>query len=144
MKKQLLIYCLLFIVYCFSSCSSNKQSDEKQAMISHIDSLQKKMFNPQSMELDKNLASKGITAYQDFVKKFPEASIHSAEYLFRLSDLSRAMGDNSKAIEYLGQITKNYPSSKKIPECIFLQGYYYQEFFGDTVRAKEFYMQLIT
>jgi tetratricopeptide (TPR) repeat protein len=128
------------------ACSNDKKgdSDEKQNMISQIDSLQKKMFNPKNMELDKDLAFKGITAYQKFVKKFPEDSINSAEYLFRMSELSRAVGDNRKAIEYLGQITKNYPSFKKTPECIFLQGYYYQEFFGDTTSAKIFYNELIS
>lgn len=139
-KFFLSVFCMMV----FFSCSNDKKPDEKQALISQIDSLQKNMFNPKSMELEKNLAFKGITAYQDFVKKFPEDSVHSAEYLFRLSDLLRAVGDNRKAIEVLGQITKNYPSFKKTPECIFLQGYYYQEFFGDTVRAKEFYLQLIS
>lgn len=146
MKKQLVVYCLLSIVYCFSSCSSgtnDETSDEKQLMISQIDSINKKMFDKKNMELDKDLAFEGITAYQDFVKKYPEDSL-SAEYLFRLSDLQQAVGDNRKAIECLAEICKNYTSYKKIPECLFLQGYYYQEFFGDTIRAKEFYTQLIS
>src|ERR1035437_918716 len=107
----------VFIVSVLASCSSpnGKTEADKVKLIASIDSPQKKMFDPKSMQLDKNLAFKGIAAYQDFVKKFPEDSIHSAEYLFRTSDLSRAVGDNRKAIEYLGQITKNYPSFKKTP-----------------------------
>ncbi|MBI4946313.1 MAG: tetratricopeptide repeat protein [Bacteroidetes bacterium] len=143
--KNKIFLSVLSITVLFACSNGNKDSSgEKQNMISQIDSLQKNMFNAKSMELDKNLAFKGIAAYQDFVKKFPEDSIHSAEYLFRMSDLLRAMGNYGKAIENLGQITKNYPSFKKLPECIFLQGYYSQEFFGDTIRAKEFYLQLIS
>lgn len=144
--KQNFTYCLMFVVCCFFSCSSNpedKTADEKQLMISQIDSINKIMFGKESMEFDKNLAFKGITTYQDFVKKYPNDTL-SAEYLFRLSDLQRAVGDNGKAIESLAQICKNYPSYKKIPECLFLQGYYYQEFFKDTVSAKGFYQKLIS
>ena len=105
--------------------------------------MNEKMFNKNSMELDKSLAFKGIAAYQDFVKKYPDDTL-SAEYLFRMSDLQRSVGDNGKAIESLTQICKNYNSYKKIPECLFLQGYYYQEFFADTVTAKGFYKELIS
>lgn len=101
------------------------------------------MFGQKNMELDKEIAVKEIGLYQDFVKKFPEDTL-SAEYLFRSSDLSRAMGDNLKAIEYLSQLSEKYPKYKKIPECLFLQGYYYQEFFGDTLQAKSFYTKLIS
>ena len=148
MKKNIVAYCLLSIVYFFSSCSSGKNEntgtpEERKMLVATIDSLQKKMFNQQTMELDKNLAAKGVATYQDFVKKFPDDSL-SADYLFRSSDLFRALGDNKKAIENLGQICKSYPDFKKVPECLFLQGYYYQEFFNDTVHAKEFYNQLIS
>jgi TolA-binding protein len=149
MKNCILVSCLLFTVYFFSSCSSNKSGDaagntqEKQELIAQIDSLQAKMFDQKSMELNKELAVKGVAAYQDFVKKFPEDTA-SAEYLFRLSDLSRALGDNANAIQYLDRICKNYPTFKKIPECLFLQGYYYQEYFKDTVQAKSYYTRLIT
>ena len=142
--KYLFVYCLLFIVYLLSSCTSNSGTkDERKSLISSIDSIQSKMINQQTRELDKGLASKEITAYQDFVKKFPDDSL-SAEYLFRSSDLSRALGDNRSAIKYLGDVCKSYPAFKKIPECLFLQGYYYQEYFKDTVQAKNFYLQLIS
>ena len=143
--KKLIVYCLLFTVYSLASCTSGKKdaaSDEKQTMIAAIDSLQKKMFDHKSMELDKSLALQGIAAYTNFVNKYSDDSL-SAEYLFRVSDLARAVGDNNKAINSLDQICKKYPTYKKIPECIFLQGYYFQEFFNDTVRAKEYYNQLL-
>ncbi len=143
MKKSILIYCLLSTVYSCSSDQTANIAEEKKALIAHIDSLQSKMINPQSMELNKELAAKEVAAYQDFVKKFPDDSI-SPEYLFRLSDLSRALGNNLKAIEYLSQICKNYPTFRKMPECLFLQGYYYQEYFNDTLQAKNFYTQLIS
>ena len=144
--RNIIICCLFSAFYCLTSCSSGNKDEaatEKQNTIAHVDSLQKAMFDRKSMELDKNLAFKGIAAYKDFIQKYPDDSL-SAEYLFRLSDLSRAVGDNGKAIEYLGQICKTYPNYKKIPECIFLQGYYYQQFFNDTNSAKQYYKQLLS
>jgi tetratricopeptide (TPR) repeat protein len=131
---------LLTILSC-SSNKSKKNAEDRRILVARIDSLHGKMFSAQSMELDRSLAAQGIAACQDFVSRFPEDSL-SAEYLFRLSDLSRAVGDNKKAIEYLSRISTKYPSFKKNPECIFLQGYYYQEYFNDTIKAQYFYEQL--
>lgn len=139
--KSVLICYLYFLPSCSNPKGENAQ-DERQKIILQIDSIGKKMFDKQTMQFDKNLADKGILAFQDFVKKYPDDSL-SAEYLFRSSDLQRAVGDNRNAIMTLADICKKYPKYKKIPECLFLQGYYYQEFFNDTVSAKQFYQELI-
>ena len=149
MKHYLFVFCLLSVISFFSSCSSGQEEGavdpaEKAKLITHIDSLKGKMFNSQTMEMDNILAAKGIVADLDFVKKFPGDSVQSAEYLFLAADLERGMGDYGKAIGHLGQICKEYPSFKKIPECLFLQGYYYQDFLKDSVHAKEYYLQLIS
>lgn len=145
MKQYFFLFCLLFVMY---ACSSNQEQDisaaeEKQALGTKIDSLHQLMFNQQSMELNKDVAAQAILAEGSFVEKFPEDSM-CAEYLFRISDLSRGMGDYKKAIESLNKICKEYPAFNKIPECLFLQGYYYQDFFGDTVQAKNYYNELIS
>jgi outer membrane protein assembly factor BamD (BamD/ComL family) len=143
--KKLLVYSSLLLLYCLSSCSSDAPAvtDEKQQMISEIDSLHSKMVNPQTMELNKDLAKQALAAYEGFVLKFPEDSL-SPEYLFRASDIARGVGDYAKAMEDLKKICSQYPNYRKVPESIFLQGYYLQEFFGDTVAAKEYYKQLIS
>ena len=143
MNRSLIICCLFGLVG-FNSCSTKVEpSKERSSLLASIDSLEKKMFDAKSMEMDKGMATREVQLYQDFAAKFPEDSL-SPEFLFRSSDLSRALGDNVKAIDYLGQVCKKYPSFKKIPECLFLQGYYYQEFFNDTTQAKAFYVQLIS
>ncbi len=142
--NKILVCCFLLAVYCFSSCSSGKKEvvDERQNLLLHIDTLEKQMVNASSMELNKNIASQGITAYEEFAKKFPSDTI-SPEYLFRASDLSRALGDNAKSLDLLKKICSAYPNYRKTPDCIFLQGYYRQELFGDTAGARTFYNELI-
>ena len=144
MKQYFFLFYLLVVI---CGCSSNQESgisavEEKQALIAQIDSLHQLMFNQQSLELNKNIGAQAISAGNKFVEKFPEDSM-CAEYLFRISDLSRGMGDHKKAIESLNRICKEYPKFKKIPECLFLQGYYYQDFFGDTTQARNYYNELI-
>lgn len=141
MKKTIIYYSIISVAF-FYSCSNTEGPDERQLLVTQIDSMQKKMINPLTMEIDKNLVQSGITFYENFVNKYPDDSL-SADYLFRVSDLSRGVGDNAKALDVLKKICKNYPDYKKIPECIFLQGYYLQEFFGDTTGAKAFYQELI-
>lgn len=143
--KIISICSFLFAVFFLASCSSgNKEEarDDKQAMIGQIDSMQKQMFGQKNKEFNREVALKGIASYEGFIKKYPNDSL-SAEYMFRMSDLLRAVGDHAKAIQYLGQICKDYPDYKKIPDCLFLQGYYYQEFFKDTNSAKEYYKKLL-
>ncbi len=146
MKKH--IAYSLFSVVCltFYSCSSGPEgttSPEKHALSAKIDSLEKRMKDPNTLEFDKDLALQGIAAYQDFVKLYPEDSL-CAEYLFLMSRLCKETGDFGKAMESLKQICKSYPEYPKIPECLFLQGFYYQELFKDTLSAKEYYRQMIS
>ncbi len=142
MKRPIIYSLLVVIAASLFSCSSDTNLDEKKSLIASIDSLQVKMFNPESMELDRSVASKGLMLYQEYVNKYPDDSL-SAEYLFRSSDLARGLGDSKNSISYLENICKKYPKYKRIPECLFLQGYYHQEFFKDSVQAKYFYTQLI-
>lgn len=145
MQKALFLPVLLLFSL-LSSCSSDKTAEgsaERKSLVASIDSLEKQMFTQQNMEMDKSIAAKELQLYQEFVNKFPLDSM-SAEYMFRSSELARALGDNVKSIEYLSNVCKNYPAYKKIPECLFLQGYYYQEFFGDTTQARNYYMQLMS
>src|ERR1051325_10382076 len=137
-------FLFILTVIMLASCGGEQtKTDERQTMIAKMDSINKQMFDKKSMELNKDLAFKGITAFHEFAAKYPDESL-SAEYLFRMADLQRAVGDNGKAIQTLGEICKKYPSYKKVPDCIFLQGYYYQEFFKDTTMAKGFYQELLS
>ena len=143
MKLKFIAFCF-FAACCLASCSNApKENDEREVLVSRIASINKKMFDKKTMEFDKNLAEKGIAIYGDFAAKFPDDSL-TAEYLFRRSDLQRAVGDNQSALKTLSGICNRYPDYKKVPECIFLEGYYSQEFFKDTVAAKQFYQELLS
>ncbi|MFH1005709.1 MAG: tetratricopeptide repeat protein [Bacteroidota bacterium] len=144
MKKIFVLVFTAFVFFIVSCEHKNDTSAEKNAVISKIDSMEKILFNSKSFSVDKKLAHNVVNSYLDFAKNYSDDSAHCAEYLFRASELANAMKEYFQAINYLSRICKNYPKFKKIPECIFLQGFYYQEFLKDTIRAKEFYEQLIS
>ena len=142
--KKIFIPIITILVFFITSCRhENDTPAEKSKIISKIDSTEKNLFNPESSSVDQKLARYVMNLYLDFAKKYSDDSVRCAEYLFRASELSRATGEYFQAINYLDGICKNYPKFKKIPECIFLQGFYYQEFLKDTVYARGFYNQLI-
>lgn len=136
---------LLLIACSFFSCSSDpdKQTDERSQLILKIDSIGKKMFNPANMEFNPNLASEGINAFNEFIQKFPKDTL-VPEYLFRMSDLYRASGNYSKAIEALAEICNKHKNYRKVPESLFLQGFYFQEYLKDTANARHYYRELIS
>ena len=135
----LILYALEFI-----SCSPKQSTlTDKEDQIAVIDSLQKCMVNAQTQSLNKELALQGIAAYKKYVKSFPEDTV-SAEYLFRVSDIARGIGDYSTALSSLQNIISQYPDFNKLPECYFLQGYYCQEFFHDTISARVHYQNFLS
>ena len=136
----LLTSLLLSLLFLFS-CKSD-QASEKMELKAKIDSVEKNMVNSQ-MELNKELALQGINLYDQYVKSFPDDSL-APEYLFRVSDLSRAMNNIQKSMQSLQTICKKYPNYKKVPDCLFLQGYYMQEFVGDTAKAREYYKAFVS
>lgn len=139
MKRSLVFIFFSIVFMCACNHSIKKDPDhQREQLISWIDSIQKNVFEERNRELNKKVAVACMKEYMQFVDKFPEDTL-SAEYLFRLSDLARALGDNSKALNTLDTICKSYPEYKRIPECVFLQGYYYDQLFHDTIKAKEYY-----
>lgn len=142
--RLLTILYLLPAVCVFFSCSTaaDEQADERARLILKIDSIGKNMFNPANMEFDPNLATKGINAFNEFIQKFPNDTL-VPEYLFRMSDLYRASGNYSKAIEALSEICNRHKNYQRVPESLFLQGFYYQEYLKDTASARQYYRELI-
>lgn len=139
------IYAALVALSIFVSCTSGEDADADQVKIhlqAKIDSLHKKMIGNQPAGFNKALAVELLTSYHDYVSSYPQDSL-AAEYLFRMSDLARGVGDYNKALSTLAEICANYKDFPRIPECLFLQGYYYQEFFKDTTNARLYFEELL-
>lgn len=142
MKINFILFLAVVILF---SCSGEEEElqGKKSALLRQIDSLEKKIFDNKNMNFDRTLAFETVVLYRQFTEKFPEDSALCAEYLFRSADLQSALGEYQNAIHSLNKIYTSYRNYKKYAECIFLQGFYYQEYLKDTVSAKIFYNELI-
>jgi len=74
-------------------------------------------------------------SYAESHKDSPEA----ADYLYSAADLSLNTGKSKEALELYNRIIYQYPDFKKAPECLFLIGYIYENYFDQYGKAKEIY-----
>lgn len=136
------IWSLVACMFLGIGCGNDRKMEERAQRIAEIDSLSKIMFDKQNTKLDIDIAKKEIAAYREFVNKLPDDTL-SPKYLYLLSDLARGIQDYNNSIQCLSEICEKYPKFKKVPECIFLHGFYLQEYIHDTLSAKVFYTKLI-
>jgi TolA-binding protein len=105
-----------------------------------IESLEKKI-SADNFTLDENgkkVAADLVTAYLEYAgnqKDSPEA----ANYLYKAADLSLNLGNSRQSLDLYNQIIYQYPEFVKAPECLFLMGYIYENYFQELGKAKEVY-----
>jgi TolA-binding protein len=107
-------------------------------------------------ELEKNIGSENFTldekgmqladelvqayiSYAESHKGSPEAP----DYLYSAADLSLNIGKSKESLDLYNQIIYKYPDYAKAPECLFLVGYIYENYFGQYGKAKEIYESFI-
>ena len=107
---------------------------------SKIKELEKKIgsekftLDEKGMQLADELVKEYIS-YADSHKDSPEAP----DYLYSAADLSLNIGKSKEALDLYNQIIYKYPDYAKAPECLFLVGYIYENYFQQYGKAKEIY-----
>jgi tetratricopeptide (TPR) repeat protein len=107
---------------------------------SRIKELEKKIgsesftLDGKGMQLADELVKEYIS-YADSHKDSPEAP----DYLYSAADLSLNTGKNKEALDLYNSIIYKYPDYAKAPECLFLVGYIYENYFQEYGKAKEIY-----
>ena len=92
--------------------------------------------------IDRQAGETMVNLYADFAKKFPDEK-KAPDYLFKAAEVSGAFGDYKHAIEFLNSICEKYSTHDKVPDALFLQGFYYQDKIQDLNKAKVCYDKLI-
>jgi len=107
---------------------------------SRINELEKKIgsenftLDEKGMQLADELVKEYIS-YADSHKDSPEAP----DYLYSAADLSLNTGKSKEALDLYNSIIYKYPDYPKAPECLFLVGYIYENYFQEYGKAKEIY-----
>ena len=135
--KGTTVFLLLVIFGLMVGCSPSRQKT-----INRIQSLEKRLFAPESVSFDKIKADSLITLYENFIKKNPKDSL-VPEYLFKAANVAMNMDDGNKAIGLFDQYLKNYPEQQKAPMCVFFKGFIYENVLHDYDKAREVYLFFI-
>jgi outer membrane protein assembly factor BamD (BamD/ComL family) len=105
-------------------------------------SLEIRLFSPAATGFDKVKADSLLTAYESFMKHFPEDSL-TVKIAFKAANLSMNMGDGAKAIELFDKFIEKYPDNPKAAVSMFFKGYIYENQLKNLDKAKEIYLQFI-
>ena len=140
----------LFFILLISGCSNNNlketmQSDSiaqpnKEIYLNEIKKLESQLSSTET--LNDTLATKVVKAYTDYAYTFVQDSL-SPDFLFKAAEVAMGLKAYDKALIYYKSISDKYPSFRLKTESLFLQGYLYDNFLNDDVKAKQIYEQVI-
>jgi outer membrane protein assembly factor BamD (BamD/ComL family) len=148
MRATLISICSLLIVIALYSCGGNSgkssaaggQDTGREAYLNTIHAIENKMKASSMPEpVDANLA---ITAYGRYAYSYPQDTL-SPLFLFKSGNLAMATGQYKRALGIFDNISAKYPSFSKLPDCIFIEGFIYDENLKDTANAHAKYKEVL-
>jgi len=151
MKRTWLPVFAIFIASFISGCGSKQQAQNQQGNTptqdtgrdASINAVKAAETNLKSLTtIDAYNANLAITAYTKFVGRFPNDTL-APRYLFEAAKLAMSSGQYPRALSFYENICAKYPISKKIPDCIFVEGFIYDNFMKDTAKAHAKYQEVI-
>jgi len=152
MKKLILLAGTYFAVMSMISCGNKQQSQaasttqapakdtSKPALLQAVRAVEAKLKT--SPTLDSYTANLAITAYLDYAKHFPDDTL-SAAFLFNAGGLSTSTAQYPRAITLYQNVSNKFPQNRLVPECLFLQGFVFDNDMHDTANARKRYNELI-
>lgn len=151
MRKVVIMAGLYCIAASLISCGNKQQSQNqanatpakdtsKQALTEAIKAVQAKLNASQS--LDPTMANLAINAFLNYAKYYPDDTL-SVVYLFKAGEYASSIGQFQRAISMYDNILTKYPQNRLIPECLFIEGFVYDNNLNDTAKARARYMQVI-
>ena len=132
MKVSRLLFVLVILSGIMVQCSPDPKSKIKD--------LEKKIGSE-----DFTLDEKGIQTADELIKAYisyaesHQKSPEAPDYLYSAADLSLNINKSKESIELYNRIIYQYPDCKRAPECLFLVGYIYENYFQNYGKAKEIY-----
>jgi tetratricopeptide (TPR) repeat protein len=83
-----------------------------------------------------------IQAYLEFAENYKD-SPEAPDYLYKAADLSLNINQSKQSLDLYNRIIYQYPDYKKVPECLFLMGYIYENYLQELGKAREIYEQFL-
>ena len=141
MKRILLALIVVtgFLWSCGESQEEGKMGlEERLALIKQIED---EAFG-QNGEFNKTKALALVNNYVSFAKENPDDE-RSASFLFKAGDISMGLENGQLAVSYFDQVITDYPDYEKVPYCMFLKGFVYENNLKDLDKASAAYKEFI-
>lgn len=121
----------LFIA--FAACTPAIETDAKK-----ITAAEDALFSEENKSVDRVKALELVDMYIAYADKYPEDSM-AVENLFKGAEFYLTLGEGQKSIDLYDRVMTEYPDFRKIPECLFLKGYVYENYLGELEDARMIY-----
>ncbi|MCK5079517.1 MAG: tetratricopeptide repeat protein [Bacteroidales bacterium] len=128
---------ILALVAALASCGSSNEKDAAE-----IQTAEDTLFSTSEGFIDKAKALELVDLYVDYANSYPDDSL-AVEYLFKGAEFCLNLGEGQRAITLYDRVIQEYPDFRKVPECLFLKGYVYENYLGDLDNAKAIYLEFI-
>ncbi|MCK5766045.1 MAG: tetratricopeptide repeat protein [Bacteroidales bacterium] len=128
---------ILALVAAFVSCGPSNEEDAAE-----IKTAEDTLFSSSEGFIDKAKALELVDLYVDYTNSYPDDSM-AVEYLFKGAEFCLNLGEGQRAITLYNRVIQDYPDFRKVPECLFLKGYVYENYLGDLDNAKAIYLEFI-
>jgi TolA-binding protein len=126
----------VFFILILGSC----QQDPKKGQIKAIKEKEKQLYG--NLEFDKTQGFQLIDAYVNFSNQYTSDTL-SAVYLYKAGEIAMNLLAGSQAILYFDKVISNFPTFSKVPECVFLKAFVFENQLNDLTKAEQYYNQFI-
>ncbi len=120
----------MVLVLVLVACSSPKEK-----MATDIKNTEEELFgDPSNFDLTNEKITDMISKYTDYAEQFPDDP-RSADYLFSAAKVLRTTGKYVDAINMWDRIMTEFPDYADFAQCLFLQGFTYENNLSDFDKA---------
>ena len=137
MKLYRNLLLLLVLTTTIISCEPANKKDATK-----IKETEDALFSANDGFIDKTNALELVDMYVNYTDNYPADSM-AVEYLFKAAEFCLNLGEGQRAIALYDRVIIEYPDFRKVPECLFLKAYVYENYLGDLENAKAIYLLFI-
>ncbi len=128
---------LLALVIALAACAPGARQEAAT-----IKDAEDALFSGNDGFVDKTKALELVDMYVGFADKYPDDSM-AVEYLFKGAEFCLNLGEGERSIELYDRVIQEYPDFRKVPECLFLKAYVYENYMGDLESARAYYSEFL-
>lgn len=129
---------LLALVIAFAACGPGAKQEAAT-----IKEAEDALFASDEGFVDKAKAMELVDMYIVYADKYPDDTM-AVEYLFKGAEFCLNLGEGERSVELYDRVIQEYPDFRKVPECLFLKAYVYENYMGDLENARAFYTEFLS